>query len=226
MLEKSPSSSASTSSDWREMYTESPARKILGQEASNLPVCEEQFVHDGTLNVFGDEESKSCSSNGSSEQVSIDLENRLKANGILKANGQTILMTVQEQIPESQEGFAITLKDYQRLVIENKKLRDRLHSLRLDFDERVTPYRELFAEQRKLREQAAKIQNERQQIEETLASVQQRTRTAVAISMQKSKVLQSKLAEVMKENEMIPKLQSQLDDARREIERLKKTSKK
>jgi hypothetical protein len=225
--EKSPASSTSTSFDWRAMYspyTESPAKTSIGQDASYVPICKEQDTPYGSSNVLDEADLKSCSSDSTSQPIHIDLDEQSTAHGILKENGQTILMTVQEDMPESQEGFSMNIYEYKRLAIENKKLRDRLHSLRLDFDKRVSPFRDLFVEQRKLREQIEKLQNERQQIDETLASVQQRTRTAVAMSMQKSKFLQSKLAEVMRENEIIPKLQSQLDEARYEIRMLKYSS--
>jgi len=147
-------------------------------------------------------ESPSSDSDDESNASTVVQEKKETLLAPLKLDGRTILTTLKEETTDNNLQ-AVDAKEHRRLLVENQRLRDKLHSLRNDYDQRVTPFRDLFDERRKTRNENARLVSETKEMEEKLTTVQRKAMAAVHVSEQKIKFLQAKLGAANKENETL-----------------------
>ena len=133
---KHPMSESETVEDATERG--SPSR---GRNDKTIPsTIEDEFDADvdADNSALRDSDDDSGASTVAQEKESLDAP--------LKVNGQTLLTTVKEGKVDDLHSVDVT--EYRRLLVENKSLRDKLHSFRSDYEDRVTPFRDIFEEVR------------------------------------------------------------------------------
>jgi hypothetical protein len=142
-------------------------------------------------------------------------------------DGKHILEPVTDT-PTSQRSTHMPLKSkYRAVLVENTTLHNRLSNIRKDYEERVTPFRDVFEDERKLRVQNNqlkavndKIQVQNQQlrkqkedVDTMVAQLQTQMMTSLQAAIQNSNQLKQALAEA---NAKIESLEEQLLEATEE----------
>jgi len=220
----------------KEHSPDQPEQKAVKERESDDEVEEDQNASDSheeggsegerSVAATNDDEKSSCSDAPSCEsdadsdsETSTVVQDLEKITDPLKVDGRTVLTTLDEDKVDNLE--AVDAADHRRLLVENRRLRDKLHTIRSDYDQRVTPFRDLFDERRKMRNENNRLIRETREMEERLNDVQKKAMATVHISDQKTKFLQAKLLQANQENGSVAALRTQLEEANSEIAALK-----
>lgn len=121
---------------------------------------EKDFFGEDTRDMFSDSCKVSClpeSEEGMdrhSANRSLGEEYREPA----KLNGRTVLLSISEEsFKQNSDEIKWLRGQVEQLSVTNKLLTGRLHKFRHDYEERVTPFRDLFEQNAKLREENKKL---------------------------------------------------------------------
>ena len=123
--------------------SESPLRDEPNRKESDEPL---PTTTDDEMEVDVDDKSVSCGSDDESDASTVVHEKESLSDPLVMADGRTILTTLPEEKVDDLQAVDVTV--HRRLLVENKSLRDKLNSIRSDYEERVTPFRDLFDEVR------------------------------------------------------------------------------
>jgi hypothetical protein len=140
---------------------------------------------------------------------------------LIKVNGRSVLSTIPE---DSVDVRKVVLAEVTHLLSENRKFQDQIYEMRKCYDDRITPFRNLFDERRKITVDKARLAKERTEMEAQLAEKQQKITVTVQLSIEKVRFLQSKLNEARQENEIlserIAKIQLENEHLKHEIDQV------
>lgn len=139
-------------------------------------------------------------------------------------DGKHILEPVDDT-PTSQRSTHMPLKSkYRAVLVENTTLHNRLSNIRKDYEERVTPFRDVFEDERKLRiqnkqlkaandkiqAQNQQLRKQKEEVDTMVAQLQTQMMTSLQAAIQNSNQLKQALA---KANEKIESLEEELLEA-------------
>jgi hypothetical protein len=118
---------------------------------------------------------------------------------------ETVPEEAMDQIPTLKEQLVLSLNEIKRLQDQVK--------VATAFENRVTPFRDVFEDLRKMRADNTKLRRDKEQIEQMVEGLQQQMMTAVQMAVQKTKGLQIQLeasqSELHAARELIRQLKSE-----------------
>jgi hypothetical protein len=117
----------------------------------------------------------------------------------VKLNGRTILHSIHEE-PQNLDEVNRLRDQVEQLSVENKSLKAKLHKFRHDYEERITPFRDVFEQNAKLKEENKKLlllkaennilQSQNKEITEGIVMLEAQTMMALQKALERQKTLE------------------------------------